>query len=213
MQWHLEDIPFILTRLPHALHDLIHHEDKELVAKAERTLSLAPLTAGPRHAISITPSDAGSAISVEKSLDPLALRSAENIGLLMHDYVQQLPGLELPTAEGRKLLAHWREIMVRQPERFASAHLSQQDDERCRHMLEDALKHWHGPREVPEEDLSAAWEDWQRASAVGHESSWHGLQQQKMQTHQWQDLVMRTRLYYLHQKITRGSMPGGTEYF
>lgn len=211
MKWHLEDLPHILIHLPYAVQDLMQHENKQLVNAVQPTLALLPQPAVRHQIVSLNKPENGktsSGISIEKSIDPIALRATENIGLLLHDYVHQLPGADLPGEEGKALLTHWRDIMLEHPERLANAHLSHWHEARSKQFLQDILEHRHGKALHPDE-LSAAWKDWQRASAAGYATGKGYDQQQKMQHQQWQDLVMRTRLHFLQYKVGMGYTPTG----
>ncbi len=187
MKWHIDDIPFLLTYLPHAVHDLLHHEDPALVKEVLRNLDNKEDPAAPRHHIS----EDAPRISIEKALDPMMQRSVQNIGLLLHDYMSQLPALDLSNAEAERLLKHWREIMTQHPQRLATVHLSHGHDEKTKNFWRDTLR-------AHSKDLGishdATWDDWQRASGIGHTTG-QPLQMQAMQRKQWQDLVIRSRLH------------------
>lgn len=202
MKWRLEDIPFLLTQLPHALYDVLQHEDKELVKRVKLQMALAP-------AVKMDVSEQGtgdaSEVSVEKVPDPLVFRSMQNVSLLVYDYIHQLPGAESSHEEGVQLINHWRTLVMHQPERIASAPNSHFHDERCKNFLQEILEHKYG-KALPEGTLDAAWEDWRRASSAGS-----GINPQerrkKMQNRQWQDLVTRMRLHYLAMKLSTDVTP------
>jgi|CXWL01.1.fsa_nt_gi hypothetical protein len=178
MQWHFEDIPLLMHSLPRALHDLMQHEDKDIVSKGVKSLSLSqpPL------------------VSIEKTLDPMAQRSAQNIGLLLHDYIKQLPSFDVSHAEGEKLLEHWREIMTEQPQRLAVAHQSHWHDESSKAFWHDKIASHHADLGVTSDSFPDAWDDWQRASGIGHNIN--AIKQlPAMKQKQWQDLVIRSRLH------------------
>lgn len=196
MKWHVDDIPFLLTYLPHAVHDLIHHEDAALVKKTLETLKSKEGASATRHTIS---TDAPR-ISIEKTLDPMVQRSVQNIGLLLHDYVNQLPAFDASSAETEKLLEHWREIMLEHPQRLATAHLSRGHDEKTKNFWRDTLQAHSKVLGISPETMPDAWDDWQRASGIGH-STGNPLQMQAMQHKQWQDLVIRSRLH--HETVAR----------
>jgi hypothetical protein len=118
----------------------MHHEDAFLLNKALENLKIKEHTSAPRHHIS---TDAPR-ISIEKTLDPIVQRSVQNIGLLLHDYVNQLPAFDASNAETEKLLEHWREIMLEHPQRLATSHMSHGHDEKTKNF-------WRGesPRGKP----------------------------------------------------------------
>ena len=190
MKWHVDDIPFLLTHLPYAVHDLMYHEDTELVKKALRNLKIKENIGTTRHIIS---TDAPR-ITIEKSLDPMVQRSVQNIGLLLHDYIGQLPILDASTTEAEKLLEHWRGIMLEHPQRLATAHMSHGHDEKIKNFWRDKLQAYSKALGTFPETMIDAWEDWQRASGIGHTTG-NPLQMQAMQHKQWQDLVIRSRLH------------------
>ncbi|MEK6746528.1 MAG: hypothetical protein AABY33_05810 [Pseudomonadota bacterium] len=178
MHWHFEDIPLLIHNLPRALHDLMQHEDKSLVNKGVKTIlkTQPPL------------------VSIEKTLDPMAQRSAQNIGLLLHDYLQQLPSFDVSHAEGEKLLEHWREIMIEQPQRLATAHQSHWHDESSKAFWHDKIASHHTDFGITSDSFPDAWDDWQRASGIGHNVG-NPKQLSVMKQKQWQDLVIRSRLH------------------
>ncbi len=196
MKWHVDDIPFLLTHLPHAVYDLMHHEN---VVMVQNTLAnVKPDHVAPRHHIH---ADAPR-ISIEKTLDPIAQRSAQNIGLLLHDYMSQLPSFDVSDPEAMRLLEHWRKVMLEQPQRIATAHLSHGHDEKTKAFWRDKLLTQSKALGISPEVMMEAWDDWQRTSGAGHPIA-HPLQQQAMQERQWQDLVMRARLH--HETVMRNS--------
>ena len=199
MKWHVDDIPFLLTHLPHAVHDLLHHEDATMVKKTLVNLKPNVDSTAPRHHIL---TEASPAISIEKTLDPIAQRSAQNIGLLLHDYISQLPSFDVSDPEARRLVEHWRKIMLEQPERLATAHLSHGHDEKTKNYWRDKLLAHSKALGLSPEVMMDAWDDWQRTSAIGHDIG-NPLQKQAMQEKQWQDLVMRARLH--HETVMRNS--------
>ncbi len=180
MQWHFEDIPLLMHNLPRALHDLMRHEDVNIVKKGVEALPIVN---------SIPP-----LISIEKTLDPMAQRSAQNIGLLLHDYLQQLPSFDVSSDEGEKLLEHWREIMIEQPQRLAVAHQSHWHDESSKAFWHDKIASHHTDLGITSDSFPDAWDDWQRASGIGHNIG-NIKQLSAMKQKQWQDLVIRSRLH------------------
>ncbi len=191
MKWYVDDIPFLLTYLPHAVHDLIHHENTELVKEALKNLKVEEKNGAPCHTISTDTSR----ISIEKTLDPMMQRSVQNIGLLLHDYVKQLPAYDVSSAETEKLLEHWREIMLEHPQRLVTAHLSHGHDVKTKNFWRDKFQAHSKALGISPETMLDAWDDWQRTSGIGHATG-HPLQMQAMQQNQWQDLVIRSRLHH-----------------
>jgi hypothetical protein len=196
MKWHVDDIPFLLTYLPHAVHDLMHHEDTALVNKTLKNLTAKENINTTHHYISTN----APRISIEKTLDPIVQRSVQNIGLLLHDYISQLPTLDASSAETEKLLKHWREIMLKHPQHLATAHLSHWHDEKTKSFWRDKLQAHRKALGISPETMLDAWDDWQRASGIGHATG-NPLQMQAMQHKQWHDLVIRSRLH--HETVTR----------
>jgi len=191
MKWHVDDVPFLLLHLPQALHDLMHHEDAAMVQKHLVNVNPRTDSAAPRHHIA---TDIPPRISIEKSLDPMAQRSVQNIGLLLHDYIQQLPDFEITGGDAEKLIEHWRKIMLEYPERLASGHSSNWLHEKTKAYWQDRLS---GRATVPTLSAAAfldAWDDWERAAGAGHTTG-APAQLQAMQLRQWQDLVIRSRLH------------------
>lgn len=188
MPWNFDDISFLLHNLPMALHDLMLHEDKELV---EKNLPLLPI---------IKPI-VSPLISIEKSIDPLVQLSAQNIGLLLNNYLQQLPSFDMSSAEGEALLNHWKHILSQQPQRLEVAKKSHWHDENSKSFWHDKIASYHTDFGITVDSFPDAWDDWQRASGVGHNTG-NVKQLSAMRQKQWQDLVIRTRL---HKETTLGS--------
>lgn len=178
MQWHFEDIAAVMYSLPHALHDLVRHEDKALVEKGLKAIAFS---GSPQ-------------VSIEKTLDPIAQRSAQNIGLLLHDYINQLPSFDVSHSEGEELLEHWRKIMLEQPQRLAYAKNVHWHDEQSRAFWHDKVADHHNEFGITPDNFPDAWDDWQRAAGTLHATS--NLKQLPAMTHkQWQDLIIRARLH------------------
>lgn len=186
MHWHFEDIPLLIHNLPIALHDLMHHEDKKLVEKAAGTITQMKKVLPP------------SKITIEKALDPMAARSAQNIGLLLHDYLQQLPEFEVSHSDVDELLAHWRKVLMEQPKRMSTAQHSHFHDESTRAFWHDIVAAHHGNLGISHEELLGDWDNWQRME--GTQRNLQDLDRlSAAKKKQWQDLVIRTRL---HQETT-----------
>ncbi len=183
MQWHVSDIPVLIHNIPHALHDMMQHEDPEIVKKG-----LAGLTV-TKPLISTPP-----AISIEKTLDPLAQRSAQNIGLLLHDYINQLPSFDVSNAEGEKLLKHWQEILLEQPQRLAEAKRTHWHDESSKAFWHDKIAGHHKEVGLTRENFPDSWDDWQRAAGIGHDIG-SVKQLSAMHDKQWKDIMIRSRLH------------------
>lgn len=187
MQWHFEDIPLLLHNLPHAVHDLMQHEDKHIVQKGIKALNIdqppypPPLSASPK-------------ISIEKSIDPMAQRAAQNIGLLLHDYINQLPSFDVSHADGEKLLEHWREVMLMHPQRLATTQQGHWHNESSKAFWHGKITSHHANLGITLDNFPDAWDDWQRASGIGHNIG-NINQLPAMKRNQWQDLVIRSRLH------------------
>lgn len=183
MEWHFKDIPLLIHNIPRALHDLMHHEDKELVKQGIANIAI------PKNVTS-----SATAISIEKTIDPMALRAAQNIGLLLHDYLQQLPSFEVSHSDGEKLLEHWRKIILEQPQRLAIAKRTHWHDENTKAFWHNKIVSHQKDIGITSENFPDAWYDWQRASGIGHDIG-NINQLQAMQQKQWQELMIRSRLH------------------
>lgn len=195
MEWHIDDIPWLSHHLPHALHDLMVHEDAAIVKKGISALRLNSGAEILRHRIIGASDSVSPAISVEKSLDPQAQRSAESIGLLLHDYLAQLPSFTPSALEGEKLLEHWQRILLEHPQRMGVAKQSNWHDGKAKVFWQQRLINHHRNLGIRPDAFSDAWDDWQRASGIGHDTSYL-LQLPAMKQKQWQDLVIRSRLHH-----------------
>lgn len=191
MQWHSHSVPSLLLHLPQAVHDLLARENR---ATVESGLSgLKPEAPSPSHRI-ISPSEAGDSptISIEKTLDPMVQRSVQNIGLLLHDYISQLPAFTPGHPASEALLEHWRQLLLEQPQRLGTVKQTSWSDEKTKAFWRERLAHAH--KQLSAGQLPDAWDDWHRAAAIGHNVA-HPLQLPAMYHKQWQDLVIRTRLH------------------
>ncbi len=195
MQWRINDVPLLLAHLPRSLHELIQHEDAAVVHRGIAALKLDDTAEALRHGIISEPRDSVPGISIEKSLDPQVQRSAENIGLLLHDYLGQLPSFTPSTAEGERLLEHWRRILLEHPQRLSVAKQSNWHDEKAKAYWQQRLRSYHLKLGIHPDALPDAWDDWQRASGIGHDTGYL-LQLPAMKQKQWQDLVIRSRLHH-----------------
>ena len=189
MKWHVSDIPFLLTQLPRALHDLAEREDTQLVRETLPALAPKHNADGLRHRIV---SDVPPLVSIEKTLDPALQRSVQNIGLLLHDYLHGLPGFDPSDPEAERLMRHWHEILLEQPDRLAASPASQWHEERLKNFWQNRLVHSARPPDAP----GITGDDWQRAAAAALNLRLSSAQRQAMQQRQWQDLVIRSRLHH-----------------
>lgn len=187
INWHLEDIPLLVHSIPQALHDLMQHEDASIVQKGLATL---PVVLPPN----IKEKETSSNISIEKSIDPMAQRAAQNIGLFLHDYINQLPSFDVSHADGEKLLKHWQKIILEHPQRLAVAKKSHWNDESCKAFWHEKIATHHTDFGITSDSFPDAWDDWQRASGIGHNTG-NINQLPAMKQKQWQDLIIRTRLH------------------
>jgi hypothetical protein len=175
MGWDWHDTLHILHHLPHAHHDLLHHEDKKLVQAG--VPGLIRKDAGPPPLIGI-----------EKNIDPGISRTEHNLGLLVRDYLHTLPDYIPETEEGEALMRHWRKILMDQPQRLAEMHMDSWNSERSRQFWRERLKHY---AEDPSH-YHGVIDDWERsAGAEGTPPANLGL----VKSRQWHDLVIRQRLH------------------
>lgn len=189
MKWHFEDIPLLIHNLPTALYDLIRHEDRELVKNAADKLSIIRPNVNKA-----AEKDKSSIISIEKTIDPMAQRAAQNIGLLLHDYINNLPSFEVSDADAEKLLKHWKKVILEQPQRLSVAKHGNWHNENSKAFWQKIIDDHHAELGITKENFPDAWDDWQRASAAFHNIS-NINQLPTMKRKQWQDLVIRSRLY------------------
>ncbi len=182
MHWHFEDIPFLIHNIPHALHDLMLHEDTETVKK---TIAAIPVN---------RPTSAPPKISIEKTIDPIAQRAAQNIGLLLHDYLNQLPSFDISHAESEKLLEHWRKVLLEQPHRLATAQQGHWHNDNSKTFWQNKIADHHAELGITPDNFIDSWDDWQRASGAGH-STGSINQLSAMKKKQWEETVMRARFH------------------
>ena len=195
MEWNVDDIPWLSLHLPRALHDLMHHEDVRLVHQGIAALKLNANAKHIRHRIVSKFDSVPPLISIEKSLDPQVQRSAENIGLLLHDYLGQLQSFSPSATEGERLLEHWRRILLEHPQRLSVAKQSNWHDGKAKAFWQQRLRTHHMNLGIHPDAFPDAWDDWQRASGIGHDTGYL-LQLPAMKQKQWQDLVIRSRLHH-----------------
>ncbi len=82
--------------------------------------------------------------AIDKDLDPAITRSQQNFGLLVRDYLHNLPGYHSQGNESEALLEHWRKILLKQPQRLAEAHMHSWNSERSQLFWQGKLKpHGH----------------------------------------------------------------------
>lgn len=198
MEWKPADIPALLAHLPEALSDLRRHEDALLVQAGRAGVLISAPAGVESHRIAgigVLPKPEGDTpdISIEKAIEPLLERSAQNIGLLLHDYLSRLPTYHPHTSEGERLLAHWRHILDDQPRRLAVAQQSFWKSPESREFWKRQLARYRTEPDLSPEHFHVLWEDWQRAAAA--EAALHPAQQGTMKARQWQDLVIRSRLH------------------
>lgn len=192
MHWYGDDIVRLLTHMPEALADLLHHEDIELVEKGIEAVK--PYEVAPKHSL-ILPGTTGEKqgdipdISLEKTIDPQVMRSTQNVGLLLHDYLHTLPGYEIHGPEGERLLKHWEELLLQQPTRLAAGQLAHWHSPRAKAFWQERLKHGNA-----EKHLEALAKEWEKSS--GAELASHPLSEGESKGKQWQDLIIRQRLYH-----------------
>ncbi|NBO19159.1 MAG: hypothetical protein EBV03_08055 [Proteobacteria bacterium] len=192
MEWSWHDIMALFHHVPHAVDDLRKHEDAALVRAGLRDMQLLakPET---RHTL-ILPQDAPQ-LSVQKDINPAMSRSEANLGLLLRDYLNTLPGYHAPTDASQALLEHWRHILTEQPRRLAEVHAELSSGDRARHFWQDRLRHM--TTAVPGVDSPNPVDDWERAAGAPLPLP-RFLKEVK--TKQWQDLVIRKRLHDLDRK-------------
>jgi hypothetical protein len=217
MKWHLEDIPSLLAHLPHAVHDLMHHEDKQLVSGAKNTLLATTLENTPRHSLVGVPLPTNTlsldqdaqrsapSVTIEKTIDPFTQRSAQNMQLLIHDYLYHLPSYEAGAHEGEKLLEHWRKIIQEQPHRLAVAKSSYWNTPEANAFWRQHLSSYRTDMGVTADAFPES-HDWQRMAGTHiHDSNYevcHPAQFSATKARQWQDLVIRSRLHQITRENT-----------
>lgn len=218
MKWHLEDIPSLLAHLPHAVHDLMHHEDKLLVSDAKKALRPVAMENMPRHSViggSNVPIPAPTVIrdaqreapsvTIEKTMDPFTQRSAQNMELLIHDYMYHLPSYEAGSHEGEKLLEHWRKIIQEQPHRLAVAKSSYWNTPEAKAFWRQHLSTYRTDMGITA-DAFPEWADWQRMAGVhindANREMRNPAQFSAAKARQWQDLVIRSRLHQITRENT-----------
>ena len=175
MLLHIDEI---IHSLPQAVQGLFAHENAEIVDRGFAQLQPLPKSTPPK-------------ISVEKSLDPIAQRSAQNIGLFLKDYLHQLPEYQATGGEGKKLLAHWKKLLLESPVRTAEGIKTNFHQDLSRNFWQDLVS-GKEPHHISKEEFHAMWDDWMRASGA---KDINPERLGKMDARQWQDFVVRTRLH------------------
>jgi hypothetical protein len=176
----ITDLAALFHHYPHALHDLMHHEDKTLVQKAHPKISRTKSTSPQSH--------------IEKSIDPAITRTGQNLDLLVRDYLHTLPGYESENHIGEALLEHWRKILQEQPKRIAEAHLESWNTERSRHFWHERLTQYHTDFGIHADHFPNALDDWERAAGTVPPPT---KALAAMKTKQWEDLIIRQRIHLL----------------
>ena len=190
MEWSWQDVLAFFHHVPHAVHDLRTREDAALVKAGLKDFQIIAKP-DEQHRL-ILPARAGAELSVQKDMNPAMSRSEANLGLLLQDYLNNLPGYHAPTDASQALLEHWRHILLEQPRRLAEAHAEMATGERARSFWQDKLRHM--TTHVPGVDSPNPVDDWERAAGAPLPSP-RFLKEVK--TKQWQDLVIRKRLHDL----------------
>lgn len=199
MEWHWTELPSLLHHLPEALHDLLTHEDRELVkaalhdirppAHADAVRHRLILPDAVRNAADATPSES----SIEKTMDAGVLRAEQNLHLLAQDYLAMLPDYQASSAYAEKLIEHWHRILLEQPKRLSEVQMAHHKSERTREFWAERLKQHASGKDADPHMLSIIMENWQRADTPASHPHTLGARQ----TRQWQDLVIRNRLHLL----------------
>lgn len=192
MEWTWHDMLALFHHVPHAVHDLRKHEDTGLVQAGLKDMQLL-LKPEARHTL-ILPQQDGAQLSLQKDTNPAMSRSEANLGLLLRDYLNTLPGYHAPTDASQALLEHWRRILLEQPRRLAEVHAELAAGERARSFWQERLKHL--TTAVPGVDVHAV-DDWERAAGAPLPLPKF---LKEVKTKQWQDLVIRKRLHELDRK-------------
>lgn len=186
MHWQWTELLELLHHFPHAIHDLAHREDKQIVQAGLPGLVMHP----PGVA---NPIPAG---VLEKDIDPAIDRSRQNLGLLVKEYLATLPQYQAHTPESQALLEHWRKILQEQPERLSQAKLESWKHEHAGHFWRDRLNRYTAYVGTGPEHFPNPLDDWERsAGSVPPPQFTLGA----MKTKQWQDMVIRQRLHDLDQ--------------
>lgn len=205
MEWHWPEALTLYHHLPHSIGDLLHHEDKTLVSAGVPGIVK---DGGGKHHRLILPdtitggtdtSSAAPRVAIEKDMDPAISRSQQNLGLLMRDYLRSLPGYSAHSMEGEALLAHWRRILLEQPQRFAEAQMHSWSGERLRLFWQERLNRHKSEYDIDKDPIIHPVDDWERsAGAFVPPQKMLGT----MKSKQWQDLVIRERLHKLDLRNT-----------
>lgn len=175
----LSNITIFFHHYPHALHDLMHHEDKTLLQKGAKGISAT------------RPSNS---IDIEKNIDPGIARSEQNLGLLIQDYLKTLPEYTSETHQSEALIEHWRKLLTEQPRRLAEAHLESWNNEKSRHFWHERLQHYHTDFGIKADHFPNAIDDWERSAGTFSPPA-HA--QGPIKTKQWEDLLIRQRIHLL----------------
>jgi hypothetical protein len=194
LDWHWPDALHLFHHVPHALGDLLHHEDAALVSAGVAGLRRVPPegTASP-------------GIGIEKNMDPGVARSEQNVGLLVRDYVRTLPGYVAESEPSAALLEHWRTLLLEQPQRLAEAHLASWNSDRSRAFWHERLSHYRTDCGISSDTFPNALDDWERAAGtVPPPLATLGTLKSK----QWQDLLIAQRMHLLDLK-NMGRLPDG----
>lgn len=123
MEWHWTELPSLLHHLPEALHNLLTHEDKDLVKAALYDINPSAHADTVRHRLILPDAmhdeseGAPSEGSIEKTMDAGVLRAEQNLHLLAHDYLAMLPDYKASSAYAEQLIEHWHRILLEQPKR------------------------------------------------------------------------------------------------
>lgn len=181
MSSHWPDPLHLFHALPHALHDLLQHEDKTLIDSGASGIV--------RKA-----TDPTAVIGIEKSIDPAMDRTQHNFDLLVRDYLRMMPEYTPSCEHSQKLVEHWRKILAEQPHRLAQAHLESWPHEHSRHFWQQHLHHHANINDAASADVASALEHWEEL--VGNNRLPLAMQA-AMKHKQWEELVMRQRLHLL----------------
>ena len=181
MEWHWIENLSIFHHLPRSLGDLLRHEDKNLLKAGLPGLVIETKASTSRSAI-------------EKDIDPAISRSQQNFSLLITDYLHTLPVYSSENEQTDALLAHWRKILLEQPQRLAESHMDSWNNERSRSFWHERLKCYKTDCGITSDYFPTTIDDWERsAGSVVPPPEFL----KAMQSKQWQDLVIRQRIHTL----------------
>lgn len=186
MVFNPKDIPSLITHLPQSVGDLVKHEDKALIESAAPLLLDAKPIAPPRGS--------PPKISIGKEADMGAGRDRQNMELLVHDWLHNLPDYDPEHEPVQRLIDHWQRVLKEQPKRLAEAQQAYWNTEEGKLFWHEMLK--NHPHAMKVDAFHAIWQEWERAAGV-HPTPLPPDLESMRQQQQWRDLVIRSRMHGL----------------